>query len=727
MVVIKYNQAQKNAIQSSKGPVLVIAGAGSGKTSVLIEHIIYLIKRENVKIENILGVTFTNKAANEMKERINRAIDLNNAGDPLKNNLWIGTYHSICVRILHQHINYLGFNKNFNIYDTSDTKRLIKKCINELDLDSKQYRIKTIYSIIEKAKNELVNENDYNDKAIGFYNKNIAKIYQKYQEEMYNNQSLDFSDLILKTVQLFRQYPEILEHYQNKFKHILIDEYQDINHAQYVLVKLLSQKRNNLFAVGDPDQSIYKFRGAELSNIINFEEDFPECKVIKLEENYRSSDIILKGADFVIKNNIYRKEKGLWTKKKGGEKIRYYEANSAEDEAEFVAREIKYLKDNQKMKWQDFVVLYRTNAQSRNYEEVFARQNIPHRIIGNIRFYDRKEIKNLIYLMKLVDNPYDKESCRRWLEMDRMGIGPKGIEKLNDIAQQENKSILDVLPNYIEFPGNRIKDENKEKLRRYIGIFADLRERKMNVSSLFENLIKRIRYYNILNDDDDKIKNDNKIENVKVFLQSIRDYEKIYPETKLNEFLAYISLISDVDSLSNSGNGEDVVNLMTLHCAKGLEFPVVFLSGLEEGIFPHNRSMTSSRDLEEERRLCYVGMTRAIQRLYLTYSWRRNIDGKTKFNKVSRFFKEIPKKYLDKAEMLFNNSNYNLIDNKASKIEKTQLTIDDFIQHPDWGEGIIINKKKAGDDYYITVNFYSKGIKRLSLKYAPIKKIEKNL
>ncbi len=725
-MVVNYNQAQKKAIESSKGPVLVIAGAGSGKTSVLIEHIIYLIEKENVNIENILGVTFTNKAANEMKERINRVIDLNNGGNSLKNNLWIGTYHSICVRILHRYIEYLGFNNGFNIYDSNDTKRLIKKCINELDLDSKQYRIKTIYSIIEKAKNELVNENDYSEKAIGFYNKIIAKIYQKYQEEMYNNQSLDFGDLILKTVEIFRKYPDILRYYQNKFKHILIDEYQDINHAQYILVKLLSQKRNNLFAVGDPDQSIYRFRGAELSNIINFEEDFPECKVIKLEENYRSSDIILKGADFVIKNNVYRKEKGLWTKKKGGEKIKYYEANSAGDEAEFVARETKNLKDIQQMKWKDFVVLYRTNTQSRNFEEVFARHNIPHRIIGNIRFYDRKEVKNLIYLMKLIDNPSDKESCRRWLEMDKMGIGSRGIEKLNNIAQQEDKDILDVLPNYLELSGNRIKDENKEKIRQYIEIFEELRKKTINISSLLENLIKRIRYYNIIADEDDKIKTGNKIENVKIFLQSVRDYEKIHPETKLNEFLSYISLISDVDSLSNSSNGEDVVNLMTLHCAKGLEFPVVFLTGLEEGIFPHARSMTSSRDLEEERRLCYVGMTRAMNRLYLTYSWRRNIDGKTKFNKVSRFFKEIPKKYLGKSEMLFNNNIYDLNENKISKKEKIQLTVDDFINHPDWGDGIIINKKKAGDDYYITVNFYNSGIKRLSLKYAPIKKIEKN-
>jgi DNA helicase-2/ATP-dependent DNA helicase PcrA len=719
---VKYNQAQKNAIELSKGPVLVIAGAGSGKTSVLIEHIIYLIKQENIKLENILAVTFTNKAANEMKERIKKANILNNKVGYSQNNIWIGTYHSICVRMLHQYIKYLGFNNNFNIYDSNDTKSLLKKCINNLDLDSKQYRVKAVAGIIAKSKNELVNEDDFHENAIGFYNKVIAKIYQKYQEEMFKNQSLDYGDLILKTVELFKKYPDILSYYQKKFKHILIDEYQDINHAQYILIKLLSQKSNNIFAVGDPDQSIYKFRGAELSNIINFEEDFPECNVVKLEENYRSSDIILKGADFVIKNNVYRKEKGLWTRRKGGEKIKYYEANSANDEAEFIAREIKNLKIKEKMRWNDFVILYRTNAQSRHFEEILSRQSIPFKLIGSIRFYARKEIKNLIYLIKLIDNPYNKEYCMKWLEMDKMGIGPIGMEKINDIAEKEKMSILDALNIYIKSSGSRIKDENKEKIRQYGRIFNDLRKNKTNISTLFEDLVKRIRYYNIIKVEDDKIKTDNKIENVKAFLQSIKDYEKTYPESNLNEFLSYISLISDSDNFSTIEN-EDVVNLMTLHCAKGLEFPVVFLTGLEEGIFPHIKSFANNIDLEEERRLCYVGMTRAMNRLYLTYSWRRNMDGKTKFNQVSRFFNEIPKKYLEKSDSCLNNFNSNL--NTKNDLEKKQLNIDDYISHPDWGEGVIINKKKVGDDFYITVNFRERGIKRLSLKYAPIKKAEK--
>lgn len=718
-----YNQAQKQAIMINEGPVLVVAGAGSGKTSVLIQHIIYLVKQLNIEPNNILAVTFTNKAANEIKERIIKNVYLDEKTFYKNNNIWVGTFHSVCSRILRRHISLLGFQNNFNIYDKNDSKRLIKKCIISLNVDPKQYRLKTVCNIIDNSKNKLIDEDIFIDNSIGFYNKIIGNIYKLYQEELIENQALDYNDLIMKTVQLFREYPEILNLYQDKFKHILVDEYQDINHAQYILIKLLSQKNKNLFVVGDPDQSIYRFRGAELSNIINFEEDFPECDVIKLEQNYRSSDTILKGASFVIKNNKYRKEKGLWTSKKGGEKIKYYEACSAIDEAEFIAREIDYLRKNENRNWFDFVILYRTNAQSRSFEEVFAKKNIPFRLIGGIRFYERKEIKNIIYLLKLIDNPFDKEYCRRWLEMDKMGIGTKGIQKLNEMANQERKTILDILPDFIQNKGNRLSDENKEKIKKYLITFKTLKEKYNNsLYLLCEELIKRINYYNLLNEGDDTIRVENRIENVKAFLQSIREYEKINPQNNLNEFLTYISLISDVDNIDISEEG-NVVNLMTLHCSKGLEFPVVFLTGLEEGIFPHNRSLSNQNELEEERRLCYVGMTRAMERLYLTYSWRRNLDGKTKFNQVSRFFTEIPKKYLEKSEIYSNDIIFS--NNNRPDQENKYLEINDRIYHPEWENGYIINKQKVGDDFYITVHFKAFGIKRLSLKYAPIKKIEK--
>lgn len=723
----KYNQAQKEAIQASDGPVLVIAGAGSGKTSVLIQHIIYLIndKERSISPDNILAVTFTNKAANEMKERLEEIkCSDSKVNDKDFSNIWIGTFHAICARILHKHINYLGFQQSYNIYDKNDSKRLIKKCISMLDIDSKQYQVKTISNIIENSKNKLIDENDFYDNAIGFYNKIISKVYKKYQEELKNNQSLDYSDLIVKTVQLFKKHPDILEYYQEKFKYILVDEYQDINHAQYILIKLLSKKRRNLFVVGDPDQSIYRFRGAELGNIISFEEDFPESTVIKLEQNYRSSENILKAASFVIKNNTYRKEKRLWTTRKGGEKIKYYEASSAFDEAEFIAREIKNIVKHKKLKWRDIALLYRTNAQSRSFEEVFAKNSIPFRLIGGIRFYDRKEIKNILYLLKIIYNPDDKECIKRWLEMDRMGIGEMGFKKINYIANHEQRIILDVLPEFIQSPGSRINENNKEKIINYLQTFNYLRKNQDKISFVIEQLIKRVEYYNLIRDDDDQIKTENKIENVKAFIQSVREYEKQNTQAKLNDFLTYVSLISGVDSLDNSDN-KNAVNLMTLHCAKGLEFPVVFLTGLEEGIFPHNRSFSSQVELEEERRLCYVGMTRAIDLLYLTYTWRRNMDGKTVFNKTSRFFSEIPKRYLDKAKILSNGFNINS-GYETLKRDKKELFIDDVVCHPDWGEGSIINKKETGNDCYVTVNFKFYGIKRLSLKYAPLKKVEKN-
>ncbi len=720
----KYNHAQKEAIQVGDGPVLVIAGAGSGKTSVLIQRIIYLIEKRNILPENILAVTFTNKAANEMKKRIERLTYLWDEKKTINNHIWIGTFHAICARILHKNINHLGYQLRFNIYDKNDTLRLIKKCLKSLNLDPKQYRPKAVCSVIENAKNKLIEENQFNDEAIGFYNKIIGQIYQSYQEEMMQNQALDYGDLIQKTVQLLQRCPDILEYYQDKFSNILVDEYQDINHAQYILIQLLSQKSENLFVVGDPDQSIYRFRGAELSNIIHFEEDFPECQIVKLEQNYRSSDIILKGASFMINNNRYRKKKGLWTNRKGGEKIKYYEANSANNEAEFIAREIEHLKKIKEFNWCNFVVLYRTNAQSRSFEEVFARNNIPFKLIGGMRFYERKEIKNLIYLLKLIDNPYDQVACRRWLEMDRMGIGSTNFQFLMEKANKENKTILDVLPAYLQTPGNRISYENQEKIKTYLQIFLNLRESKLRISLISEKLVAKTKYYDFLSRNDDKVKIENKIENVKVFLQSIRDYEKLNPQSDLNGFLTYISLISDTDAIENSEDG-DVVHLMTLHCAKGLEFPVVFLTGLEEGVFPHNRSLSSQVNLEEERRLCYVGMTRAMESLYLTYSWRRNMEGRTKFSQVSRFFNEIPKQYLEKAE--FSSSKF-LVNSKRDSGQIIEyLELYDWIQHPDWGEGEIINKKEAGNDQYITVHFKTVGIKRLSQKYAPIKKIGKEL
>ncbi len=714
-----YNDAQIEAIKAKDGPVLVMAGAGSGKTSVLIQRIIYILKTRNVLPGNILAVTFTNKAANEIKNRIE------NNNKELKQNfngIWLGTFHSICVRILYKHCSSLGYKQNFNIYDKNDSLRIIRKIIKQLGLDYKQYRPKTIYSIIENSKNKLIDENDFENESIGFYYKKIAQIYQMYQEEMKKSTALDYGDLILKTVQLFDNYPDILIYYQNKFKYILVDEYQDINHAQYILINHLSKINNNLFVVGDPDQSIYKFRGAELSNIIDFEKDYSNCQIIKLEQNYRSTDTILKGASFVIRNNSYRKKKEIWTKKEGGEKIKIYEANGEINEAEFVAEEIKIIKKNNNLNWNNIAVLYRTNAQSRYFEEIFSKKNIPFTIIGGMRFYERKEIKNIIYLLKLIDNPYDQEMYRRWLEIDKMGIGPKSFQKIVDISDESKKPIIDIFPIYLENAGKRINIKNKEKINIQLGLFKKLKELSQNVSLLTEELINGIKYYDVLDQEEDKIIVKNKIENVKSFLQSIKEYERANNLSNLHDYLTYISLITSSDNVNiENDEGYKKVHLMTLHCAKGLEFPVIFLTGMEEGVFPHSRSLISQSDLEEERRLCYVGMTRAMENLYLSYCWRRIVDGKTKYYQPSRFLKEIPETYLERVKIAPNS----LLINNQNENKSFEVNNGDIVLHANWGEGKVINKIDTEKDIFITVYFKQEGIKRLSLKYAPLKKIEK--
>lgn len=714
-----FNLKQKEAILVGEGPVLVIAGAGSGKTSVLTQRIVYLIDKKKIPPGNILAVTFTNKAANEMKRRISYLVNFNKKYGFLYNQIWIGTFHATCARILHQQINYLGYQDGFNIYDKNETANLIKKCIKTLNLDSKQYNHNMVSNVIESAKNRLIDENEFSLKAIGFYNKKIGEIYKIYQEKLAKKQALDYGDLILKTVQILQNYSVVLEYYQNKFSYILVDEYQDINHAQYVLIRLLSQKNQNLFLVGDPDQSIYGFRGAELSNIINFENDFPDCKIIKLEQNYRSTEMILKGATGVIRNNKYRKEKILWTNRKGGEKIKFYQATSAIDEAEFIAREITHLKEIKKLNWCHFGVLYRINIQSRPFEEVFAQKNIPFKVIGSSRFYDKNEIRSLINFLKLINNSRDLDCFKRWLEIEKVGIGDKNFQFLSERALTEERPILDILSEYLNNSGNRVTEQNKIKLQKHIRLINNLQKRHdMNISSLAEQLIAEVDYYQLLKDNQNIIKNKNMINNVKLFIQSLREYEKMNPANNLNDYLTYISLISDVDT-NNDFKNDNLVYLMTLHCVKGLEFPVIFLTGFEEGLFPHQKSLTNQLELEEERRLCYVGMTRAMERLYITYSWRRNIDGKTAFRQPSRFLNEIPPNCTEKVEFIppefpdFKNLN------------KKDIQIENWILHPDWGEGIITNIKETTDDLYITVQFKDFGIKRLSLKYAPIKKINR--
>jgi len=707
------NSRQQEAVKVKEAFILVIAGAGSGKTKVLTRRIAYLIFQKNINPSNILAVTFTNKAAQEMKDRIEFICkDISNRN--MMKGLWMGTFHSICARILRQEIDILGYDKNFVIYDKGDQLSMIRRCLKALDLDSKKYSPNIISSIIDKAKNNLEDVEIFEYNALNYYKKIVARVYKQYQEELFENNALDFSDLILLTVKLLKEKSEILKNYQYRFKYILVDEYQDINFAQYQLVKLLSAKYNNLFVVGDPDQSIYKFRGADLSNILKFEQDFPHSRVIKLEQNYRSTKVILEGATNLIKHNRNRKEKELWTDKKGGEKIRCYEAVSALDEAVFVSQEIiKFNKEKDKA-FKDFAILYRTNAQSRAFEEVFSKQGIPFRVIGGLRFYERKEVKDILAYLRFIHDQKDRVSFLRIINNAKLGIGKITLSKIAELARKNNLNFHQSLKQGLRVI--KISADRKEAISKFTSLIDELNKKKREIkgSELLIELIRKINYYEELKKEGE-FKAQNKIENIKELILAVQEFEENNEDKSLTAFLEYVALITDIDLYKGE---EDVVTVMTLHSAKGLEFPVVFITGFEEGIFPHSRSLNSGEELEEERRLCYVGMTRAKERLYLTYAWRRNLNGNTLFNSVSRFISEIPEHLKEKAD-IEKGEEVPLLDNRREKIE---VAVGDKIRHVDWGIGVILNKVDTENDIFITVDFERVGLKKLSVNFAPLEK-----
>ncbi len=708
------NSRQQEAVKIKEASILVIAGAGSGKTKVLTHRIAFLIFQKKINPGNILAVTFTNKAAQEMKDRI-EFISKDISNKNMMKGLWMGTFHSICARILRQEIDILGYDKNFVIYDKGDQLSMIRRCLKALDLDAKKYSPNIISSIIDKAKNNLEDVEIFEYNALNYYKKIVARVYKQYQEELFENNALDFSDLILLTVKLFKEKPDILESYQNKFKYTLVDEYQDINFAQYQLVKLLSGKYNNLFVVGDPDQSIYKFRGADLSNILRFEQDFPHSRVIKLEQNYRSTKVILEGSTNLIKHNRNRKEKELWTDKKGGEKIRCYEAVSALDEAVFVSQEIiKFNKEKDKA-FKDFAILYRTNAQSRAFEEIFSKQDIPFRVVGGLRFYERKEVKDILAYLRFIHDQKDGVSFLRIINNAKLGIGKITSGKIEKLARKNNLNFHQALKQGLGVI--KISADRKEAINKFISLIDEFNEKKKEIkgSELLVELIRKINYYEELKKVEE-FKAQNKIENIKELILGVREFEENNEDKSLTTFLEYVALITDIDLYKGE---EDVVTVMTLHSAKGLEFPVVFITGFEEGIFPHSRSLNSREELEEERRLCYVGMTRAKERLYLTYAWRRNLNGNTLFNSVSRFFSEIPKHLKEKAD-IEKGEEIPSLDNRREKIE---VAVGDKIRHVDWGMGVILNKVDTENDIFVTVDFEKVGLKKLSMNFAPLEKV----
>lgn len=717
------NESQAEAVKHIDGPLLVLAGAGSGKTKVLTTRVAYLIKEEKIPAHNILAITFTNKAANEMKERV-AAI----APDVVRD-LWIFTFHAACLRILRRQASFFGYNENFVIYDEDDKQTVLKECLKELNFDDKKYSPRSMGAVISRAKNDLTDAADYEEQAHDIFTRRVAEVFALYQEKLKKYGALDFDDLIMQTARLLLQNPYVLAYYQKRFRYILIDEYQDTNHAQYVLVKLLSGAHRNLCVVGDPDQSIYGWRGANIRNILEFEKDFPDAKIIKLEQNFRSTSAILEVANQVIINNQTRREKRLWTTIGEGAPVVAYLAVDEHTEAEFVADRINLLHQKMNMSYKDFAVLYRTHAMSRVIEEVFFRRGIPYTIVGGLEFYQRKEIKDLLAYLRLLINPRDTVSLTRVINVPRRGIGEATVEKLTSFAEAENKPILEVLAGAGEVPNLTARARNAcINLADILNQIAEGRK-TMSVTEIAQQVLNSTGYWQQLVLEN-TVESRTRQENLKEFLSVTLEFDQQAEEKTLSSFLAGMTLSGNVDRYDQDA---DQVVLMTLHSAKGLEFPVIFLVGMEEGVFPHSRSLLEPIELEEERRLCYVGITRAMQRLYLSHCWQRTLYGSTRHNKLSRFLEEIP------SYLLTNDDQLEDLSFKADEKEKTSAkkqavskTIrkalpslfipGERVRHRKWGVGTVVDVRGDGEAAEIRVAFPEMGIKTLLARYAPLEK-----
>lgn len=732
----KLNERQKEAVLATEGPVLVLAGAGSGKTTVLVNRTAYMISEKHIRPWNILAITFTNKAAREMKDRIERLL-----GDTAKD-MWIGTFHSVCVRILRSCIDLLGYSRDFVIYDTADTKTVMKECLRELDIDEKSFPVRNVLSIISNAKNDLMDAATFENVYKSDYRMSIiAKIYYRYQTKLRKNNAVDFDDIILNTVKILSENPDVLSKYQDKFQYILVDEYQDTNNSQYLLINLLAQANRNLCVVGDDDQSIYKFRGANIGNILNFEDDYSDVQKITLDQNYRSTQNILDAANSVISNNKGRMGKSLWTSNGDGNKVFVYTGTNEYDEARYIARQIKKHFDEQGS-FSDCAILYRTNAQSRVIEEMLMRESVPYKVLSGLRFYDRKEIKDIIAYLRVVYNPNDDVSLARIINEPKRKIGNATLEKARNIAREKETSLYDVISHADDYP--EFKTAIK-KLLSFSEIIQSLIKLKDTVT--IEDLTGRI-----LNDTgympelvmEDTTESKTRIENLGEFISVITEFEK-NEETgnTLGEFLENISLVSDIDGYDEN---EDSAVLMTIHSAKGLEFPIVFLSGLEEGLFPGMRSMESDDDIEEERRLCYVAITRAKEQLYITKTISRTIHGKTMPTTASRFFKEIPVEYLEDKTTLqpkvakvmqdlgvrnaaapkkevYMTKGFGSSVKSSGSTDYSKFKAGDAVEHRTFGRGEILKATPCGNDCILEIQFESIGFKRLMAAFAKVKKI----
>ncbi|MFO7266166.1 MAG: DNA helicase PcrA [Bacillota bacterium] len=629
------NEAQRAAVQHVDGPLLIIAGAGSGKTRVLTYRMAYLLA-QGVPPSAILAVTFTNKAANEMKERVEALIG------PQVEQVWVGTFHAACVRILRRHADRIGFPHQFLIFDTSDQLTVMRTVLQDLNLDPKRYDPRGLLSAVSAAKNNLVGPEQYAETASDFWERTVARVYARYQEKLRENGAFDFDDLLLKTVELFRQAPDVLQHYRDRFRYLMIDEYQDTNRVQYVLVNMLAAEHRNLCVVGDADQSIYRFRGADIRNILDFERDYPDARVIKLEQNYRSTKRILAAANAVIANNLHRPEKTLWTANPEGDPIYFYRARDERGEAAFVADEIRRSVLSEGRPYSDFTILYRTHAQSRTFEEEFIRRGIPYRIVSGVRFYERKEIKDLLAYLRVIYNPLDEFSLRRIINVPKRGIGDATMGRLDEFAALHGMSLYEAMTAPEALAG--LSGAAAKKVEEFADLLEELRQqaRELPLTALVERVLERTGYLAELMAER-TLEAEARIENLREFLSVTRQFEQ-EQGGGLGEFLEHVALVSDVDAYDAEANS---VTMMTLHAAKGLEFPVVFLVGMEDGIFPHSRALAEPEELEEERRLCYVGMTRAKERLYLTCARQRLLYGQTVASKVSMFVGEVPQELVE--------------------------------------------------------------------------------
>lgn len=728
------NNMQQEAVKATDGPLLIMAGAGSGKTRVLTHRIAYLMTEKQVAPWNILAITFTNKSAREMKDRIQRILG------PGADDIWISTFHSMCVRILRRDSDRMGINRNFSILDTTDQLSVIKKVLKEKNLDPKKYDPRSMLGSISSAKNELLTPEEYDKAASSHYEQIVSDIYKEYQRKLRKNQSLDFDDLIMTTIQLFQRVPEVLESYQRKFQYIHVDEYQDTNRAQYMLVKFLAARFKNLCVVGDSDQSIYRWRGADIANILSFEKDYPEANVILLEQNYRSTSLILEAANEVIKNNSNRKPKKLWTENQQGAKITYYRADSESSEGQFVAGKIKQLVDSGQRKLSEIAVLYRTNAQSRIIEEVLLKSNLNYQIVGGIKFYDRKEIKDLLAYLKLIANPDDDISLSRVINVPKRGVGSTSVDKIANYALDKDLSLFQAL---FEIEHIGVSGRVVNALVEFRDLIRNLgnTQEYLSVTELAEEILEKSGYRDSLKQDK-TIEAQSRLENIDEFLSVTQTFEKQNEDKSLVAFLTDLALISDIDKLEEDDQeNSDALVLMTLHSAKGLEFPVVFLIGLEEGVFPHSRSLMEEDEMEEERRLAYVGITRAEKELFLTNAQMRTLYGRTNMNPESRFISEIPTELIENLnETMSKKAKSSAPSKQGRRLEsrppvsrpmvattggdEIPWAVGDKAGHKKWGTGTVVSVKGTGEGKELDIAFPSPiGIKRLLAKFAPINRV----